>query len=155
MSDDNLSPAADPIAEEANRAAVVRLIDAWNAGDIGMLTSLWAPAMVHHGREPAPTSATDTAAEMGRFLAAFPDLKMDLQSVVARGDLVCTRIQLTATHLGEFCGAEATGRTVRCRLMGQLRFQDGKVVEHWGVADGLDLLVQIGVLPEHLLAATA
>jgi C-1 hydroxylase len=141
--------------EETNRAAVVRLIAAWNAGDIGMLAGLWAPSMVHHGREDHPTSAEDTAAGMRRFLAAFPDLKMDLESIVAEGDLVCTRIELRATHLGEFCGSPASGRPVRCRLMGQLRFEDGKVVEHWGVADGIGLLVQIGVLPEHLLAATA
>ena len=69
--------------------------------------------MVHHGREAEPISAAATAAEMQRFLAAFPDLKMELQSVVAEGDLVATRIQLHATHLGEFLGAEATGRACR------------------------------------------
>jgi C-1 hydroxylase len=149
--DANLSTAE----EERNRRAVLRLIEAWNAGDVGTLASMWEPQMVHHGRESEPTSAADTAAEMQRFLAAFPDLKMELQSVIAEGDLVATRIQMHATHLGGFLDAEPTGRTVSCRLMGQLRFVDGRVVEHWGVADGLQLLAQIGLLPERFLAATA
>lgn len=145
-----------PTAEEQrNRQAVSRLIEAWNAGDVATLAGLWAPEMVHHGRESVPTSATATAADMQRFLAAFPDLKMELQSVVAEGDLVATRIQLHATHLGAFLDVEPTGRTVSCRLMGLLRFVDGRVVEHWGVADGLQLLAQIGLLPERFLAATA
>jgi C-1 hydroxylase len=42
-----------------------------------------------------------------------------------------------------------------CTLMGQLRVADGVVVEHWGVADGLHLLQQLGLLPESFLAATA
>ncbi len=141
--------------EERNRQAVHRLIEAWNAGDVMTLASMWEAQMVHHGRESEPTSAADTAAEMQRFLAAFPDLKMELQSVIAEGDMVATRIQMHATHLGSFLDAEPTGRTVSCRLMGQLRFVDGRVVEHWGVADGLQLLAQIGLLPERFLAATA
>jgi len=141
--------------EERNRQAVCKLIEAWNAGEVATLASMWEARMVHHGRESEPTSAVDTAAEMQRFLAAFPDLRMELESVIAEGDMVATRIQMHATHLGSFLDAEPTGRTVSCRLMGQLRFVDGRVVEHWGVADGLQLLTQIGLLPERFLAATA
>ena len=149
------NPGASNAEEERNRRAVRQLIQAWNAGDVATLASMWEPQMVHHGRESEPTSAADTAAEMQRFLAAFPDLKMELQSVIAEGDMVATRIQMHATHLGSFLDAEPTGRSVSCRLMGQLRFVDGRVVEHWGVADGLQLLAQIGLLPERYLAATA
>jgi len=39
--------------------------------------------------------------------------------------------------------------------MGQLRIVDGKVTEHWGVADGLHLLQQLGLLPDEMLKATA
>jgi C-1 hydroxylase len=39
--------------------------------------------------------------------------------------------------------------------MGQLRIVEGRVVEHWGVADGLHLAEQLGLVPESLLAATA
>lgn len=152
----DVSEASAPRAEEErNRRAVVALVEAWNAGDIAALAASWAPDMVHHGRESDPTDAGTTAAEMQRFLSAFPDLTMQLQSVVAEGDMVCTRIELCATHRGPFLDADATQRLVRCRLMGQLRFADGKVVDHWGVADGIALLVQIGLLPERFLAATA
>lgn len=141
--------------ELANLQAVDRLVDAWNAGDLQSLASLWAPGMVHHGREVIPMPAGVTATEMQRFLTAFPDLKMELQSAVAQGDMVCTRIQLSATHQGPYLGAPASGHAISCRLMGQLRFQDGRVVEHWGVADGIAVLVAIGLCPEDYLQVTA
>lgn len=141
--------------EEINRAVVVRLVEAWNTGDLNALASLWNPQMVHVGREGEESSSSTTVSEMGRFLSAFPDLRMSLESVVAEGDMVCTRIELTATHRGAFLGTEPTHRPVRCRLMGQLQFADGRVVRHWGVADGLALLVQLGLVPDTFLAATA
>jgi hypothetical protein len=32
--------------------------------------------------------------------------------------------------------------------MDECRFEDGKIVEHWGVADQLALMAQIGALPK-------
>jgi C-1 hydroxylase len=93
--------------------------------------------------------------EMSRFMQAFPDLRFELHSLIAEGDLVATRFTVHATHTGEYLGMKPTGRRVSCTLMGQLRVVDGAVVEHWGVADGLHLLQQLGLLPESFLAATA
>lgn len=135
-----------------NKALVLRLIDAWNLGDIAAMRQLWSPVMVHHGRE-GQLSAEDTAAEMARFMKAFPDLQMEVHSIVAEDDLVATRLTVHATHSGEYMGIQPTGRKVRCVLMGQLRIVNGAVVDHWGVADALGMLVQIGVLPEELIAA--
>lgn len=147
---------SDRTAEElANVAVVRRLIEAWNSGDLRALASAWAPEMVHHGRDDTPMPAVVTADEMGRFFAAFPDLTMDLEAVMAEGDTVCTRIRLTATHSGSYLGAASTGNRISCRLMGQLRFDSGRVIEHWGVADGLALLQQIGLIPDEYLQATA
>lgn len=142
--------------EEAQNVTHVRaLVEAWNQGDLGALSAMWAPNMVHHGRDNSSMPGGQTAAEMGRFLAAFPDLKMNLESIVADGDTVCTRIELVATHLGHYLGAAPTAERVHCRLMGQLRFANGLVVEHWGVADGIALLHQIGLIPDEYLQATA
>jgi C-1 hydroxylase len=140
------------VSAAENKAVVRKLIDAWNDGDINALMTFWSPTMVHHGRS-GTVSADDTAAEMRRFLEAFPDLRMELHSVVAEGDLVATRMTMHATHTGSYMGLPPTGREVSCTLMGQLLIVDGAVADHWGVADALAILVQIGMLPSELSKA--
>jgi C-1 hydroxylase len=135
-----------------NKALVLRLIDAWNHGDLSGLTQLWSPTMVHHGRG-GQLNADSTAAAMAQFMEAFPDLSMDVDSIIAEDDLVATRLTIHATHTGEYFGIEPTGRRVSCTMMGQLRVRDGAVVEHWGIVDALHLLQQLGLLPDTLLAA--
>ena len=137
-----------------SKELVLRMVDCWNRGDLPGLMKHWSPGMVHHGRD-GQMSAQSTAMEMSRFMQAFPDLRFELHSLIAEGDLVATRFTVHATHTGEYLGMKPTGRRVSCTLMGQLRVVDGAVVEHWGVADGLHLLQQLGLLPDSFLAATA
>lgn len=141
-------------SEERNKAVVHSLVEAWNRNDLSALMAYWAPEMVHHGRD-AVLDARTVAAEMSRFMAAFQEIRMEVHSVVAEGDLVSTRFTVHARHVGAYLGIPPTGRPIRCALMGQLRIVDGKVLEHWGVADGLHLLQQLGLLPDELLGATA
>jgi C-1 hydroxylase len=142
------------VSAAENKALVHRMIDAWNRGDLSGLTEHWSPDMVHHGRDGCMT-AESTAMEMSRFMQAFPDLHLEVHSVIAEGDLVATRLTVHGTHTGDYMAMKPTGRRVSCTLMGQLRVADGAIVEHWGVADGLHLLQQLGLLPESFLAATA
>jgi C-1 hydroxylase len=142
------------VSAAENKALVRHMIASWNSGDLSGLTELWSPGMVHHGRG-RQMSAQYTAMEMSRFMEAFPDLHLEVHSLIAEGDLVATRLTFHGTHTGEYMNMKPTGRRVSCTLMGQLRVVDGAIVEHWGVADGLHLLQQLGLLPESFLAATA
>ncbi|GAB3159121.1 hypothetical protein GCM10027290_63570 [Micromonospora sonneratiae] len=142
------------MTEADNKAVVHALIESWNRDDLAGITRLWAPEMVHHGRD-GTLPAAEVAAEMGRFMRAFTGVHMEVHSMVAEGDLVNTRMTVHFSHTGDYLGVPATGRRLRCGLMGQLRIVDGLVVEHWGIADGLHLLEQLGVLPESFLSATA
>ena len=148
-----LSRGVDVSAAE-NKAIVQSMIDSWNRSDLSGLMERWSQDMVHHGRD-GQMSAQSTAAEMSRFMNAFPDLRLEIHSIIAEGDLVATRLTVHGTHNGEYMGVKPTGRRVSCTLMGQLRVVDGAVIEHWGVADALHLLEQLGLLPESFLAATA
>jgi predicted ester cyclase len=82
------------------------------------------------------------------LLAAFPDMRMDVEDMIASGDKVVARVTATATHQGEFMGVAGTGSRVEVQLIDIMRFDDGGLVcEHWGVADLLTLLQQIGAVP--------
>ncbi len=78
-------------------------------------------------------------------LRAFPDLVVDVEQVVADDDLVAVRLSQRATHSGPFMGVPPPGRTGRWTTMAMFRIEDGKLVERWGVVDGLGLMVQLGM----------
>ncbi len=54
---------------------------------------------------------------------------------------------MSARHVGEFGGIEATGNQIRVDLMAFARVEDGRIAEWWEVADVLGLLEQLGVSP--------
>jgi len=45
------------------------------------------------------------------YRAAFPNLRMELEHVLASGDMVVARVRATGTHRGELMGMPATGRS--------------------------------------------
>jgi predicted ester cyclase len=58
------------------------------------------------------------------------------------------RVKVTGTHKGEFMGVSATGTRVDVKLIDIMRFNGtGLVWEHWGVADMLSLMQQLGAVP--------
>ena len=67
----------------------------------------------------------------GPLLAAFPDLRVELEDVLASGDQVAVRWRVTATHDGDGLGMRATGKRVSFRGVTWLRYEDGKMTEGW------------------------
>ena len=133
-----------------DHAATARSIyDFLNAGDIDGFGGLLADDFVEHEETPglAPTKAGVTDFfRMQR--AAFPDMLMDVQDVIASGDKVVVRARYTGTHQGEFMGMPATGKSVDLQLIDIFRLgSDGLVREHWGVYDTLLMMQQLGAVP--------
>ena len=79
--------------------------------------------------------------------AAFPDMKVEPETMVSEGDKVAFAYTLTGTHQGDFLGVPATGKPIEIRGMQIGRFEDGKMVERWGSSDELGVLKQIGAAP--------
>ena len=51
------------------------------------------------------------------------------------------------THKGEFFGMAPTGRKIQFETVDVMRVRDGKITEHWGVANLFSLMQQLGALP--------
>ena len=80
------------------------------------------------------------------YRAAFPNLRMEAEDVLASGNKVVARVRATGTHEGELMGMPATGKSVDVQLIDIMRFDDdGLVAEHWGVVDMLAMMQQLGV----------
>ena len=75
-------------------------------------------------------------------------MRMDVEDLIASENKAVARVKVTATHQGDFMGVPSTGKAVEIQLIDIMRFDDaGLVCEHWGVADMLSLMQQLGVVP--------
>lgn len=80
-----------------------------------------------------------------QFRQAFPDLRWQLDLVLAEGDLVAARWTASGTHTGSWAGVAPTGEPARFSGVNIFRFgDDGKVAEIWNHRDDLGLLEQLG-----------
>jgi steroid delta-isomerase-like uncharacterized protein len=65
------------------------------------------------------------------FVAAFPDLAVQVVGTVEEGDQVVVRWTATGTHTGPGLGFPASGRSIFIRGMTWIRFAHGRMAEGW------------------------
>src|SRR5256714_5055831 len=98
------------------RAAVRRLHEAWNTGDLAAVDEIYAEDFVGHF--PPSSHLPDRRARAGaregieRARAAFPAWHEAIEAVVAEGNTVVTRYTSTGTHRGHSRAIPPTGRPV-------------------------------------------
>jgi steroid delta-isomerase-like uncharacterized protein len=129
--------------------SIRRLYDLINAGDIDGFGRQLADNFVEHNENPGvPPTKAGTVQYFQMLVSAFPDLRLNVQDVIASGDKAVARLRVTGTHRGEFMGIPATGKSAAADLIDITRFgDDGLAREHWGVADMLAMMQQLGVIP--------
>lgn len=136
----------DPHAAE--RFARERVEVLFNRGELDRVEEFVTEDFVNHeaweGEDPG---FEGFRLRLRRLRDAFPDMHMEVQEVVAGGDLVAYRAVLTGTHTGELLGIAPTGRPFRTQHMHMLRMRDGRASEHWAVRDDLGMLIQLGIVP--------
>lgn len=120
-------------ALEANKALVHRWFDeVWVQRREAAVDELTAPDVVfHNGALPAPVDRPMYHAIWSAFLGAFPDLRVEVQDVVAEGDMVAVRVHQTATHTGDFRKLPATGAKISMSSLVLARIEGGRIVESW------------------------
>jgi len=130
-------------------ATLRRAYDLINAGDIDGFGELIAEDVVEHEEFPGiPPTKAGVLQFFRMYRAAFPDLRMEPEDIIASGDKVVGRVRATGTNDGEFMGMPATGRAIDVDLIDIVRFEDdGLAHEHWGVIDSMTMMQQLGLVP--------
>ncbi len=120
-----------------------------NAGNVAGFGDLVADDFIEHEGGPGfPQTKEGTLEFFRALIAAFPDMQMNVEDLIASEDKAVARVKLTGTHRGEFMGVPPTGTRVEAELIDIMRFDgSGLVCEHWGVADMLSFMQQLGVVP--------
>ncbi len=130
-------------------ATARRLYERLSAGDVDGFGELLADDFIEHEEIPGLAPSKDGVKTFFRMqIAAFPDLRLAVEDVVADGAKVVARARYTGTQQGEFQGMPATGKAVDIQLIDIFAFAaDGCVREHWGVIDLMTMMQQLGVVP--------
>jgi steroid delta-isomerase-like uncharacterized protein len=120
-----------------------------NQNRLDLIDELLAESFVDHSAvPPLPSTREGVKIYFAAFHAAFSGCHVTVLDQVAEGDTVVTRKTFHGTHTSAFFGIPATGRSVSFAVIDILRFQDGKITDHWNVVDQLGLMRQLGVIPE-------
>jgi steroid delta-isomerase-like uncharacterized protein len=133
-----------------DHAATLRhFYDLINAGDIEGFGDLLADDFIEHEETPGLAPTKDGVKQFfTMYIAAFPDLRFNADDILASGEKVVGRVTVTGTNTGDFMGMPATGKSVNIQIIDIIRFgDDGLAHEHWGVADVMAMMQQLGVVP--------
>ncbi|WP_169980131.1 ester cyclase [Tautonia rosea] len=118
---------------DENKAVVRRLIEARNANDLEAFVALCTPAIQDYVRD----AFSDVS-------VAFRDVHVTTEEMIAEGDKVVTLWTFKGTHLGEFWGIPATGKSVSWTGIDIYTIKDGRITTHVRKSDILGLLQQLG-----------
>ena len=78
-------------------------------------------------------------------------MRMNVEDLIGERDKSVARVRVTGTHKGDFMGIPPTGASVDVQLIDIMQLDGaGQVCEHWGVADMLSLMQQLGVVPRSI-----
>jgi steroid delta-isomerase-like uncharacterized protein len=136
---------------EQNKATARRWSEElWGRGNLAIADEIIAPDYVRHDPgDPFPARGPEDVKRIVTMLRTMlPDLNIEIEAMLAEGNMVVSRYTATATDTVGYMGMAPTGKTIRTTAIQFFQFDNGKVVESWAVRDDLGTLRQLGHLPE-------
>ena len=132
-----------------NETVFRRLIEeGFNRGNLAALDELFASNFIEHQDGFTPPNIEGVKAAIVSLRTPFPDLRLAVEEIIASGDKTWARLTARGTHLAPFMGRPPTGKSFAITVIDICRFENGKIAEHWGVADRLSQMGQLGLLPQ-------
>ena len=119
---------------DENKATIHRVnVELWE-GNLAILDELTAPGF-YDRIAGAPSGIEQTKRDVAAVLAAFPDLQLANQDLIAEGDKVAAHYVLKGTHQNQLFGIPPSGRQVTFNTVIIFRMSGGKIIEQWGLDD--------------------
>ena len=135
-------------AEQLKAAAQKFIEKGLNQKDLTALDEYFSPKLVDHALPPGlPTGLEGRKMFASVLMAAFSDLHVHVEDLIADGEKLVTRYSVHGTHGGELMGIPATGKQVSVGGIAIDRFENGQSVEHWELFDQIGMMQQLGLMP--------
>lgn len=137
---------------EENKALFRRMIEQlWSRKDLASAGELYSERYTNSTDSQLPSGPEGARAAASILQVAFPDLRTEVEYLLAEGDRVASRLRLRGTHTGQLLSPlgpiPATYKQVDFLEMNVLRVEGGKFVESWHNLDMGGVLTQLGVVP--------
>lgn len=117
-------------------------------GDFALFEELFAEDFVDHTPQPGTTPDKEGVRVLyHRLRDAFPDFHPVIHWQTVDGDVVTTYKTYHGTHRGPLFGIDPTGRRIQFETVDAMRVRNGKITDHWGVANLFSLMQQLGGFP--------
>jgi predicted ester cyclase len=110
---------------------------------------LAADAEDHHDFAPGQDFRAHLKGIITVLRGAMPDLRAEVEDLVAEGDRVAARVRLTGTYTGDRLGEMAPrGQRVSVEQFHLVQFDDeARGVRHWANVDEAGLFAQLAAVP--------
>lgn len=137
---------------EKNREIVERFCqDVFVNHDLSHLDEYMRDDYIQHNAD-VPQGKAGFKGFFEKTFKAIPDFKYTLMKIAADEETVMIYCTTSGTHTGgEWLDKEPTGNKLGFNVVDIFRIQDGKIAEHWDVADTFSLFRQLGII-ERLMA---
>ena len=139
------------MSTEENKEISWRLQEeVFGQGKLESVDELVAPDYVSHAPgDPELSRGPEDIKEIVRaYHSAFPDINFTVEKQVAEGDMVVTRWIARGTHRGEFMGVPPSGNHIEVSGMSMDRISGSRIVENWNNWEALEMMRQIGAIPD-------
>jgi steroid delta-isomerase-like uncharacterized protein len=128
-------------------------MEAFNSHDENRIRASYAPNAVFEAPGEVRLEGADGATEYAMsWLRAFPDARLTVQNELEAGDWVVFEMTFEGTHEAPLASPEgevpATHRRLKGRAAQVLRIENGKVAEEHLYYDQVQVLAQLGLMPE-------
>ena len=125
--------------------------EVWNNKNEAAIDEMLAPDVVGHGLQDPEGGDKIVGPESFKrlhrqFIAAYPDIHIEVRDAFSQGDKIGARCRVTGTHTGDGLGLAPTNAAVDFTGMLVVRVENDKIVEAWNQFDFMAMYTQLGVL---------
>ena len=101
----------------------------------------------HNDKNNKVTGINGAVSHINSVRNTYPDLVVTVEHQIAEGNYVVSRIVGRATHQGEWMGMKPTNKPIVIEAVNIDRIENGKIIEHWGMANSIEALIEVGAFP--------
>jgi predicted ester cyclase len=121
--------------------------EGFSKGDVTVFDKHTSPDFVEHQYGFFPPNVEGVKKAINSLHYAFPDFSLTIDDMIMDGSKVWGRMTGRGTHSNKFGPMFPTGKKFEITVIDIMRFETGKLIEHWGVPDKLALMEQLGMKP--------